>query len=104
MNLRGNSLSNVIRGGKRSSTLWGGGGDDSLIGGDGSDIFRFNSSDGNVTISSGDSNDIVDMTSFNVSDIAGWEFNDSGVVIATFPIVPINSSAIVAPFCSFGAS
>ena len=83
MNLRGNSLSNVIRGGKRSSTLWGGGGDDSLIGGDGSDIFRFNSSDGNVTISSGDSNDIVDMTSFNVSDIAGWEFNDSGVVIAT---------------------
>ena len=81
--LSGNSLSNVIRGGKRSSTLWGAGGDDTLIGGDGRDTFRFTATDGNVTIQNGASNDIVDMTSFNVNDISGWEFNDSGVVIST---------------------
>ena len=83
MNLSGNSGSNVIRGGKHASTLWGGGGDDSLVGGDGSDVFRFDLEDGNVTISGAGSNDIVDMSSFTVDDVAGWEFTSAGVVIAT---------------------
>ena len=81
--LSGNSADNVIHGGKRSSTLWGAGGNDTLIGGDGRDTFRFTATDGNVTIQNGDSNDVVDMTSFTANDIAGWEFTSSGVVIAT---------------------
>ncbi|MBR1421693.1 MAG: hypothetical protein IJ575_11665 [Selenomonadaceae bacterium] len=83
LTLLGDSDDNVLYGGTKASTLWGGGGNDTLIGGDGKDTFQFTASDGNVTIQNGASNDVIDMSSFTVSDIASYDFTNSGLVITT---------------------
>ena len=82
INISGDSNDNVLYGGQKSSTLWGGGGNDTLIGGTGRDVFVFNSSDGNVTIQNGDSNDVVDLSSYTIDEISNYEFTDSGLIIS----------------------
>ncbi|MBR1421300.1 MAG: hypothetical protein IJ575_09655, partial [Selenomonadaceae bacterium] len=49
--------------------------------GRGRDVFRYTSDAGDVTISNGDSRDIVDLSSYSVDEISA-EFTDSGLVIS----------------------
>ena len=79
--LIGNSSSNVLTAESTSTTLWGNGGNDTLIGGSGADVFRFTSSDDNVTIQNGDSNDTVSVD-FNFSDVSSYEFTDTGLILS----------------------
>ena len=83
VDISGDSGDNALYGGAKASTLWGGGGNDTLFGGDGKDTFVFTATDGNVTIQNGASNDVVDMTSFTINDIASYDFTNTGLVITT---------------------
>ena len=49
--------------------------------GRGRDVFRYTSDAGNVTISNGDSRDVVDLSSYTLDEISA-EFTDSGLVIS----------------------
>ncbi|MBR1420629.1 MAG: hypothetical protein IJ575_06205 [Selenomonadaceae bacterium] len=49
--------------------------------GRGRDVFRYTSDAGNVTISNGDSRDIVDLSSYSIDEIS-TEFTDSGLIIS----------------------
>ncbi|MBR1420151.1 MAG: hypothetical protein IJ575_03700, partial [Selenomonadaceae bacterium] len=49
--------------------------------GRGRDVFRYTSDAGNVTISNGDSRDVVDLSSYTIDEIS-TEFTDSGLIIS----------------------
>ena len=49
--------------------------------GRGRDIFRYTSDAGNVTISNGDSRDVVDLSSYSIDEIS-TEFTNSGLIIS----------------------
>ena len=49
--------------------------------GTGRDTFRYTSDAGNVTISNGDSRDVVDLSSYSIDEIS-TEFTDSGLIIS----------------------
>ncbi|MBR1421473.1 MAG: hypothetical protein IJ575_10540, partial [Selenomonadaceae bacterium] len=49
--------------------------------GTGRDVFRYTSDAGDVTISNGDSRDVVDLSSYTIDEIS-TEFTDSGLVIS----------------------
>ncbi|MBR1421480.1 MAG: hypothetical protein IJ575_10580, partial [Selenomonadaceae bacterium] len=49
--------------------------------GTGRDVFRYTSDAGNVTISNGDSRDVMDLSSYTIDEIS-TEFTDSGLIIS----------------------
>ena len=49
--------------------------------GRGRDVFRYTSDAGNVTISNGDSHDVVDISSYSIDDVSS-NFTNTGLVIS----------------------
>ena len=77
----GDSGDNVLTANSTSSTLWGHGGNDTLIGGSSADTFKYTAEDGNVTIQNGESNDVVDISSYSIDDVSS-RFTNTGLVIS----------------------
>lgn len=72
----GNEQSNILRAGVNGAWLWGYLGDDTLVGGAGSDMFWFGKGEGSDVIDGCDENDLVNLWSVSLMEIASFEVDD----------------------------
>ncbi|MBR5914785.1 MAG: hypothetical protein IKZ58_10580 [Selenomonadaceae bacterium] len=72
----GENVDDKIYAGSGGSSLWGGNnGNDTLVGGDGYDEFVYKSGNGSDVIQNAGDNDVVNLSSINLSQISGVEIN-----------------------------
>ena len=82
--LVGNAQSNEIRAGFRGSWMWGWLGDDTLIGGSGEDMFWFGKGEGSDVIDGCNDDDLINLWSINLSDIASFDIDSDDNISVGF--------------------